>query len=329
MRVSPALAQLLADRRKTFNGRVASLLSRNPGFDTVALSAFLVEVLDPLLARVIEVRPDGGAAFVDAAFDMALALVEQGCAGDGPRGQIVRRMWLEIAPAMAPLIASNPRETLGALSNAAIKLATLSGFDRKGWMGRLQDLSAQASNPKELRSLTVLAAWRSGAAHLRTAALAADIDPALACAAVGAPRDAHWPDLVDRFTAQRWWTPDGSTPPNGHRLGQFIGFGGDFATPPHLSMFDDHFILSSADRHFLLEADGFGAILRRAEPEQAAAATPASHAQLHGDTQVRADDRLVPCDWPEDGLSIAATSESIALVSRHSHTVRIFPRTMP
>jgi hypothetical protein len=329
MRVSPALAQFLADRRKTFNGRVASLLSRNPGFDTAALSAFLVNELDPLLARIIEVRPDGGAAFVDAAFDMALALVEQGCAGDGPRGRIVGQIWRDIAPAMAALVSSNPRETLGALSNAAIKLSALSGVDRSGWLRRLRQLADRVTSPRDLRSLTIIAAWRSGAAHLRTAALTAEIDPALACAAVGALPTAQWPALVEQFTAQRWWTPDGSTPPNGHRIGKFIGFGGDFAVPPQLGVFDNHFILSSADRHFLLEADGYGAILRRAEPEQAGASTPAAPARLHQGNQLRADDRLVPCDWPNDGLTIATTSESMAIVSPHSHSVHIFPRTMP
>lgn len=329
MKVSPALAQLLADRRKAFNGKVASLRSRNPGFDTAALSAFLIDPLDPLLARVLEARPDGGAAFVDAGFDMALALVEHGWAGNGPRGTIIGHLWRELAPAMAPMIAANPRETIGALSNSAIKLAGLPEVRLADWIACLRQLGASAASPQELRSLAIIAAWRSGAAHLRAAALAAAINPELACAIVGAAAGAEWSELTERFAAQRWWTPDGSTPANGHRLGRFIGFGGDLAEPPELSVIDDNFILSSGGKHFMLEADGFGAVLRRAGADYAAAAKPATPARLDAQNQLRADDRMVPCDWPANGLMLAVTSDSMAVVSSHSHAVMVFPRAMP
>lgn len=327
MAASLALAQLLADRRKTFNGRVATARTRSPGFDTTVFSDFLTSALDPLLGAVLTARPEGGAAFVDAAFDMAVALTEQGCTGEQARAKVVGEVWREVAPGLAPLIAANPRETLGPLTNAAIKLAGEPSVNLADWLNTLQRLGGQASSGGELRALAILAAWRSGAAHLRDAALTAEIDPALACAAVGALAGDDWAQLAARFAADRWWTPDRSAPQDGHRLGAFTGFGGRFVQPPRLGVLGESFILSSAGEHFLLEADAYGATLRTVTPEQGAAAVPAASAALEGG-YLRMSDRLVPCEWPQDGLRSAATADSIALVSPLSYAVRVLPKTV-
>ena len=328
MAASPALAQLLADRRKTFNGRVATARTRSPGFDTAAFSAFLTSALDPLLGAVLAARPAGAAAFVDAAFDMVVALTEQGWAGEQPRAKVVGELWRDVAPGMAPLVAANARETLGPLTNAAIKLAGEPGVKLADWLDTLRRFAGQAGSGRELRALAIVAAWRSGAAHLRGAALAAEIDPALASAAVGAEASADWAQLVESFAADRWWTPDLSAPQDGHRLGAFTGFGGRFVEPPRLGMLGESFILSSAGEHFLLEADAYGVTLRPVTPEQSAATVPASRATLEGG-HLRTVDRLVPCEWPQDGLRSAATADSVALVSPLSYAVRVLPQVLP
>ncbi len=329
MKVSPALAQALADRRKTFNGRIAAARSRNPAFETDAFSQFLADTLDPLLAAVLAVRPDGGAAFVDAAFDMGIALVQSGWAGGQPRADLVRGLWRDVAPNLATIVATHPRETLGALTNATIKLSQEKAVRLQGWMQTMRAHGGKASSAAELRAMATVAAWRAGAAHLREAVLAIQMTPTLACLAVGADKTADWATLVAGYTAHRWWTPDGSAPPDGHRLGDFTGFGGRFGAPPRLGVLGDTFMLSSGEVHFVLDADAYGATLRPASREDGDAAVPAQPASLvHGD-RLRADDRTVPCDWPQDGLYLAQTRDSIAVVSRFSHAARVIPRTLP
>ncbi len=329
MQVSPALAQLLADRRKALNGKVAAARSRDPGLDTAALSTFLIDPLDPLLGSVLTARPDGGMAFLDAGFDMALALVGHGWAGDGTRGDFVRHVWRELAPQLAHLIAGNPRETLGALTNAAIKLAGIPGVRLADWFSSMRALAGEVKSAADLRGLVILAGWRTGAAQLRAAALAVELDPAIACRAVGAASDADWEQLKQAFQAQRWWTPDRSTPPQGHRLGRFTGFGGNFSEPPQLAVLQDSFILASSGRHFVLEADAYGATIRRTSAEHFAQASPAQPCALAPGNQLRADDRLVPCAWPQDGLKIAMTADSMAVVSPYSHAVQVLPKVLP
>ena len=329
MRVSAALADLLADRRRILNGKVASTRSRNPGFDTTALSAFLIDPLDPLLAAVLTVRPDGGMAFLDAGFDMALTLVENGWAREGARGDIVRQVWHELGPRLATVIAINPRETLGALTNAAITLAGTPEVRLADWFANMHALANEVRSATEMRDLVVLAGWRAGAAQLRSAALTVKLDPTLACRAVGAAPDADWGQLVQAYQAQRWWTPDRSTPPDGHHLGRFTGFGGRFPQPPQLAVLQNSFILSSGGRSFVLEADGYGATLRLTLAEDFAAADPAQPHRLIEGNKLRIDDRMVPCAWPQDGLKAAITADSMAIVSPYSHAVQIMPRALP
>lgn len=328
MKVSPALAQLLADRRKTLNGRVAAARARSPNFDQAALSAFLVEIFDPLLEEVLAVRPDGGPAFVETGFDMVVALVEHGWAGEQKRALPVRQLWRDVAPGMASMVAANPRATLGALTNAAIKLAQADHVRLPDWMRTLQAVGARAGSAAELRAIATLAAWRAGAAHLRQAALAVSIDPALACEAVGATGKADWTRLVSSFAGNRWWTPDASAPADGHRLGAFTGFGGRFPEPPRLGVLGNGFILSSAGEHFLLEADAYGATLRPVPREDGEAATPARPASLSGGGQLRIGNRTLASDWPADGLFEAETADSVAIVSRFSHAVRVLPKAL-
>ena len=329
MPVSTPLATLLADRRTALNAKVASARTRNPAFDTQAFSAFIAGPFDQLLGAVLAARPDGGAAFVDTGFDMVIALVEHGWAGDRDHSGVVRRVWTDLAPRLAVQIAANPRETLGALSNSAIKLAGEPGVRIDDWLNRLTLLGPHTGSPAQLRHLAAMAAWRSGAAHLRDAALALPLSPEIASVAVGARRDADWGELVNAFKANRWWTPDRSAPADGYRIGAFTGLGGRFPEPTKLAVLGDAFILSSAGQYFVLDADAYGAGLRMIDAVRGAAATPATLATMANGRQIRADDRLVSCRWPQDGLAVAMTSDTVAVVSAWSHQVQVFARALP
>lgn len=329
MALSAALQQHLSDRRKAYNARVANVRMRHPGLATDAFDAFLKDTLDPLLSHVLAAAPDRVAAFVDAGFDMALALTEHGWTGAQPRARIVERVWQEVAPSLAPAIARDPKGTLGALSNAAIQLAGEPGVRLDQWLGLLADLGDRIDSSEDLRGLAVMAAWRSGAAHLRNAALSSPIDPSLACAVTGAADRTDWPVMVAQYQNNRWWTPDRSARSEGHLIGAFTGFGGHFAEPPRLAVADDALIVTSWGRAFLLDADAYGATLRPlAEGEVGNARPSREPAKIRGGA-MQAEDRLIRCDWPEEGLVQASTADTTALVSPFSHCVRVFARSLP
>ncbi|MEA1072929.1 hypothetical protein [Sphingomonas sp. LY160] len=329
MPVSSPLADLLADRRAGLNARVAMARSRQPNLDTAALSAFLRDPVDPLLGHVLRERPDGGAAFIDTVFDMALSLVEHGRAGNTPRSAIVLKLWREVAPALAPFVAINPRDSLGALTNAAINLAAVPGVRLDEWLDILARLGGEVRSVPDLRALVILAGWRAGAAHLRDAALGVAIKPALALQAVSAPPDASWDEIVATFRSSRWWRPDGSTPSEGHRVGSFTGLGGRFPVPPALFAFGNAFFARSGDQHFLLDADTYGATLRPVFAEALTDAQPACPAPVTPNRGVEVDGHPLECDLPANGLAMALTDDSIALASPWSYQLRVYPRRRP
>lgn len=333
MALSPIFSRHLSDRRKNFNARIAYARTRNPSFDIASFSSFLEMQADPLLNAALKDNGDAGVTMADAFFDMAVTLTELRWAGNGARSPLVNRLWSETAPAFAGVIAQNARETLGALSNAAIKLSDEPAVRMEQWLALLSEHGGEARTVKDVQNLISICAWRSGAAHARDAALkaAGALPSAVASAAVGAGNDSNWSELAGKFKSHRWWAPDASSPSEGQRVGEFTGFGGYFPQPPVIFVAGDMFFVQSADRHFAIFADAFGASLRPVSAGKGSVSfQPHQYSQrrLEGE-QIRADDRLVPLAFPATDITIAETSDSIAVTSPVSHSIHIFPKAMP
>lgn len=337
MTLGPVFSRLLADRRASFNARLASARVRNPGFDIASFSSFLEAQADPLIDVVLAKHDDAGTALADAIFEMAVTLTEHRWVGSGARSPLVNSLWHDVAPVFCDAIAANPKEVLGALSNAAITLSAEPSVRMEQWLDLLKSVGAHMSTAHDVRHLAAVCAWRAGGAHMRGAALeaAAKLPTVSACIVLGDKRDAgakaDWSQLASIYARHRWWTPDGVPISQGHHIGAFTGLGGVFAQPPELAISHDHILVHSAERYFTLYADGFGASLR---PHRRADTTPvfrpdsSSLRRLKG-AHIQADDRQVALALPTENLSIVETSDSIALSSPLSHSIHIVPKTLP
>jgi hypothetical protein len=328
--VSAGFATLLKERRASYNGQVAAARSRMPAFDTAAFSSFLRETVDPLFCAVTEVAPDKPAWVADALFAMAVDLAEHGWIGAAERGSIVERLWGDAGRHLAGAIAAEPRETLGALTNAAIKLGQEPGVRLDEWLGLLAELGGDIGDRAQLRALATLLAWRSGAAHARPSALAAadTLPPALACRAVGAKDGDDWAEIGKRLRAEPWWAPGGKAA-RAHRVGGFRGFGGSFAEPPKVAAHGGDFVAASGDGRYRLIADAFGATVRRSvfDGPIDGAPDPQGMRRLSG-TLLHADDRAIELDGPAEGLAVVESAGSLAVSSPFSHFVRIYPKVL-
>ena len=333
MAVSSALARALAAERQGLNARVAAARVRVPDFDAGQLAGFVQQHVDPLVTAIAVKAPEAVPRCVTAMFGMAIDLVSHGLAGGGARAALVASVWSDVAPGIVPLIAADPVESLGALTNAAVQLGGSEGVRDAEWLTLMAALTPAARDSRDLRVLAAIAAWRAGAAHFREGALAAaaTLPPALACAACGGDGE-DWPGLVGAFARNRWWRPSGDRAVSGgRRTGQFTGFGGRFARPPQVRACAQGFLVRSAERTFLLIADAHGATLHAAAPEEFAAAPAllwAGPVGLEGATVV-APDRRIALDWPVDGLALAANDDAIAVTSPYSHAIRVLPRVLP
>ena len=320
--ISPAFASILASGRAQFNARAVEARRRFPSLDMAAFGAFLHDGVDPLVVAVAAAAPErvGGATL--AAYDMALELVGHGLAGPAAKTPFVNTVWRELAPQFSPLLAMAPVEVLGMLSNAAIHIASVAGARPTQWQGELAALAAQIATLAQLRAVGQVLAWRAGVAHFRQGALAAadTLPPALALAAFGEP-GAHWPQVHAQLLDYPW---RGNA--DGREFGSFTGLGGDFGTPPQVRATEEGFVVRSGERHYLLVADAYGAVLHSAtaqEFEQANADMPSS-VRLDGAT-VHLGARSIALDLPAGDIALAANAHTLAITSPWTHAIRLLP----
>lgn len=320
--ISSAFASILASGRAQFNGRAAEARRRFPSLDMAAFGAFLHDGVDPLVVAVAAAAPERVGSATLAAYDMALELVGHGLAGPAAKNPFVNTVWRELAPSFAPLLATAPVDVLGMLSNAAIHIASVAGARPAQWQRELAALAAQIVTLAQLRAVGQVLAWRAGVAHFRQGALAAadTLPPALALAAFGEP-GAQWPQVRAQLLDYPW---RGNA--DGREFGSFTGLGGDFRTPPQVRATDDGFIVRSAERHYLLVADAYGAVLHGAtaqEFEQANTGMPSS-VRLDGAT-VHLGARSIALDLPAGDIALAANAHTLAITSPWTHAIRLLP----
>lgn len=320
--ISPAFASILASGRAQFNGRAAEARQRFPALDMAAFGAFLHDSVDPLVVAVAAAAPERADGVTLVAYDMALALVGHGLAGPAAKNPFVNGVWRELAPQFAPLLATAPVEVLGMLSNAAIHICTVAGARPAQWQRELAALAAQIATLAQLRAVGQVLAWRAGVAHFRQGALAAadTLPQALALAAFGEP-GAQWPQVHAQLQENPW---RGNA--DGREFGAFTGLGGDFGTPPQVRATKDGFVVRSAERHYLLVADAYGAVLHGAtaqEFEQAQTGMPAD-VRVDGAT-VHIGARRIALDLPAGDIALAANAHTLAITSPWTHAIRLLP----
>jgi hypothetical protein len=327
-RVSKVLASVLASGRGHFNARVAEAKHRHPAFDPAAFAAFVRGGLDAVVVAVDAVAPERTAAVVMDAFDMALDLVAQGLAGPGARSDAVARAWTQVAPRAARLLAGEPVEVLGALSNAAVRIAGEPGVRVDAWLDGMAAVVAQADSLAQLRDLGVVLAWRAGLVPFRATALrcADGLPEALALRAVGAGENDTWAGVRDAFGANPWWSPRPTLARDGIEIGRFTGFGGAFAQPPEVRACAQGFVVRSGERFSLLLADAYGAVLLPATEQEFTHFDRAlrPRAQLDG-ADVVLGDRRIPLDLPGEGLAVAGNDHTVAITSPYTHAIRLVP----
>ncbi|MED5596748.1 hypothetical protein [Janthinobacterium sp. P210006] len=320
--ISSAFAAILASGRAQFNGRAAEARRRFPSLDMAAFGVFLHDGVDPLVAAVAAAAPERAGSVTLAAYDMALELVGHGLAGPAAKNPFLNTVWRELAPALAPLLATAPIEVLGMLSNAAIHVGGVAGARPSQWQRELAALAPQVATLAQLRAVGQVLAWRAGVAHFRQGALAAadTLPHELALAAFGEP-GAHWPQVHAQLLDYPW---RGNA--EGREFGSFSGLGGDFGTPPQVRATPDGFVVRSAERHYLLVADAYGAVLHGATAEEYALAQTGVPAFVRVDgASVHIGARSIALDLPAGDIALAANAHTLAITSPWTHAIRLLP----
>lgn len=325
--VAGPAADWLASRREVLNERFERARRRSPALDPDDVSQWLTDVL-PLVAG-----PEPGAArLCEAVFDLVLLHAGRGAFARCPGLGV---LLTDTFPALRAALLAAPTSLPGALSNAVENLGPAGAT-----FARRLPAVAELAGPDLLDAGAVLA-WRLGEARLRVRALelAARLPPAVVAVALDLPVEAV-PTAVARLTRDAWSEPVGEPAAGWRRVGafgDFSGFGGDFDAPPRvLDGGDTHlFHLSSAGRHFRVDADRYGAVVRP-EPDPGLASrlarAPGAIEQLFGAGDRAAPDGTFRLGGETVRLPVSDvdtwryTGDVLILARRTSHRVQVWAR---
>lgn len=275
------IASVLRSGRERYNARFAAAKRRWPEIDAESFAFFLESFVAPIVTLAEHQRAGCAVVVTEAAFDVALDLVGQRLAGNQARQPAIHVLWAQVLGPLAKFVALDPARVLPALNNAAHHVASTSGARSEEWLTQLARLGPQCATIDDVLRLGQVLAWRAGLAHFRRGGLDAAnaLPPALALAAVGAPPLAQWNEIRAQLETDPWFDPrtiakDAGVVPKRPRVarcaGAFRGFDGLFLQPPRVVAHRDHLLVRSGDDVWVLCADGFGATLHRATPEEAA-----------------------------------------------------------
>lgn len=328
--ISRAYADVLAAGRSGFNSRVREAQRIFPAFRADAFLWFLEAGVDGVALAVEQVDRSRLPSAVLAAYDVALELAGRSLVGPSARSQVLAEAWRGLFPRLAHLIAAQPAQVLRMLSNAIIHLEGIGGARIGQWTGELAALAPHLESGEQLRVAGQVLAWRAGAAHFRAGAIAAAaaLPEALALRAFGAHGWDSWQAFRSGVENDPWWAGSDPHALSERHVGCFSGFGGHFAMPPEVRAAGDVFFVKAGDRHFLLIADAYGAVLQPAGAEEFEQAHPVQPRCEHTlrDGMLLVGSRRIDLDVPEVGLAVCATAATIAIASPYTHVIRLLAR---
>ncbi len=322
MTVSPAFAEVLRAGRAELNRRHGLARHRYPGIDDEVFLGLLAGPLDALVAQVAAVDAGAVPRVVECVYDLSLSLLGQRWLGPGGRAPGILDGWLALAQNAPRFIAEDPQACLAAIANAQVHWSQQG--DGIAWTQTLIALAARAPSLDELLRAGQVAAWRHGLAHYRMSALqrARQLPRELTAIAFGLGLR-EWQDgYLDQLAADCWFRPDakdaGKRPRVVARIGDFVGFGGGFPTPPLASCDSSQLLLQSEAVQFLVFADAYGASL-----QPAGGPAPVSAQRLPTGWRIAGSVLSWPggqLDFAEHGAITSAVANADTLVLTHAYS---------
>lgn len=328
--LSEPFARVLAAGRTRFNQRAAQVKTRFPAFDFAAFGQFLQSGVEPVFASVVELAPERAQAIAEAAYDISLELSARVLVGPAASSPYVNEVWRHLIPQYAPIVARQPRETLGLLSNAVIHLQSVRGARPSQWIEEMATIASSVTSLPHLQAVGQILAWRAGAAHFRQGAIeAADQLPeALALAAFRDHGAGTWTTLRSRMLDDLWWRASDDTQGLAAReVGSFTGLDGAFPVPPQVRACPGGFLIKSGERYFLLVADAYGAVLHAATKDEFedAAHWPSPIPLTFSGSSLSVNGRQVEFNLPVSGLAACCNDTTVAITSPYTHAICLLP----
>lgn len=341
MRPDSVFVDAIRAERDALNSRFAARRLAGGPLDGEALLAHLRITVERIVRAMHAVFPERIRAAMVPLFDASLDLLDASLLGPQAKFPCVDRVWREVLPVAAPLLAREPLRVAGCLSNAAAFLAAQRGTRPEAWIARMTAVAPHCQSVPQLLDCGRIAAWQAGAAQFRAAALriASAFPPPLAARALGRPSDTPEDRLhaaIERLQQNPWLTIEAAldqrfstTPRSVGVAGAFRGFGGEFVRPPTAILHGGRLFASDGQSAWQVLADAYGVWLHRIGhglpgpsdgPARPDVAVEANGTVRWGQTAVRFPQLAAVTSFACDGSTLAVTTPT-------SHHVYLFGLT--
>jgi len=329
--VSGALAGALARNREKLNaqyGHFTRILRKN--VDPEELSIQLMVNVAPVAEAVEAVDPARVDKAVEDLFGVSMELLSAGYIGARARHKWPEKVFLDLLPAAARLLAAHPRLVAASMANAVIAMESEPAARVGDWVDGMKSAAGVAETVRDYLDAGMVLSWRCGMAHFRRGALElmetmperlllsifSGAEPAAITSRAA---------LLEAFSTP--WPQEAEMGEKENRkpvavAGGFTGFDGPFTQPPVVFLEDGAIAAGDGVNTFSLFADRFGAVVKRRPTGPYPSKIPAQDKDtekyvMSASPPLRAV-RSVAKSWAWDGATLAVTLSV-------SHKIFLFP----
>jgi hypothetical protein len=270
------------------------------------------------------------ASTAHALYGIALTLTQRSLLGLNSRHEFVERVWKELLPQVASLVAKHPHDIATAVSNAAYHLGLRSQGVQNRWLKTMKAVALEAPDLQAFLDAGIVAAWTSGMTHWRKPALEAwgRLDSTLGKITLRLSATNPYPrEVLRQQLAEAFQVPAGDENPSlqvVYRTGGFRGFAGPFLNPPMVYTNGGRVFAADSNGHHLVFADIFGATIERTNPS-----TPTdfrSPFDYSPDGTIAAFGETRKFSELENASSTAGNKDFMAVTLPHSHHIWVVAR---
>jgi hypothetical protein len=326
----PSFVEALREDREALNARFATRRLAGEQLDGDVLTEHLRTAVEPLVRAVHGVLPERARGIVAPLFDASLDLLAATLVGPQAKSPYATRVWRELLPAAARVLAREPLRVAGCLSNAIAHLTSQRGARPETWIERMTAVAPHCQSVSQLLDCGKVAAWLAGAVQYRAAALrtALTLPPPLALRVLGLPLETPADALsavIQSLQNNPWLTVQaalhgGSRAASLEYVGQagaFRGFGGEFLRPPTVTLAQGCLLASDGQSTWQIFADAYGTLLHRV----VGGPQPSPESKHHPEVTVQRDGTVrwgslsakfahlaAPRSFAGDGATLAVTT---------------------
>lgn len=353
--ISENCRSLLEENRHALNARYLQRKAQGAKIDAQLWLQHVQQRILPLVDAVYESERQRDSAQVNSEiqsrcyqtliqlYEVSLDLFSAGHFAEttGLLPEALAALWDKALPDLASILAKNPKQVAGKLSNGVLSIAKSQSGSVQVWLDCLKRIAGKLNSVDELLRAGEVAAWVAGLPEYRTAALeiAKQLPAQIMAGIFNLPGDLSeiaLSKLLQSWRENPWQSLDSGQEATGVRLvarcGAFQGYGGVFLFPPTVFEQDRHIFASDGKSVWMLLADGFGQTFCRSELSSVASKYRAAKGSpaIDKSGNITWDDHCVAVPELEGWSSAAFDGQTLAVTvptSFHIYLITNFDST--